>query len=115
MSFASKNPFLSNSSACVTPHVFDPRKQQLRELREQDKRRQEERRLEEERQKRLRETHGEPVLSEPKPEKSVKAESPKPEVQKEVGFQVWGGEVGVRLHGCFLLLKVMKVMIMIML
>ena len=75
---------------------FDPRKQQLRELREQDKRRQEERRLEEERQKRLRETHGEPVLSEPKPEKSkvtteVKAESPKPEVQKEVGFQVLGG------------------------
>lgn len=72
------------------------RKQQLRELREQDKRRQEERRLEEERQKRLDEAHGQPQLSGPKektvkpekvvqvvPEKEKKAEKVKTEVKLE--------------------------------
>jgi len=77
-----------SSRSMPSPDNVWQRKQQLRELREQDKRRQEERRLEEERQKRLRETHGEPVLSEPKDKskvtKEVKVESPKQEkVQKE--------------------------------
>ena len=62
------------------------RKQQLRELREQDKRRQEERRLEEERQKRLEEAHGQPQLSGPK-EKKEKPQKV-PEKEKEVKTEV---------------------------
>ena len=46
-----------SSRSMPSPDNVWQRKQQLRELREQDKRRQEERRLEEERQKRLREAH----------------------------------------------------------
>ena len=71
--------------------------------------------MEEERQKRLRETHGEPVLSEPKDKskvtKEVKVESPKQEkVQKEeVGFQVLGWDE-VDVQGSFRISKVMIVL-----
>ena len=78
-----------SSRSMPSPDNVWQRKQQLRELREQDKRRQEERRLEEERQKRLREAHGQEPKDSPKPETVTaqpvqapakpKAEAPGPE------------------------------------
>ncbi|CAK9093329.1 unnamed protein product [Durusdinium trenchii] len=70
-----------SSRSMPSPDNVWQRKQQLRELREQDKRRQEERRLEEERQKRLREAHGEPVRSAEK--KEEKEEKQEKKVEKE--------------------------------
>ncbi|CAJ1344583.1 unnamed protein product [Effrenium voratum] len=65
-----------SSRSMPSPDNVWQRKQQLRELREQDKRRQEERRLEEERQKRLREAHG--IAAEKPAEKSAEKPAEKP-------------------------------------
>lgn len=67
-----------SSRSMPSPDNVWQRKQQLRELREQDKRRQEERRLEEERQKRLRDAHSTPSAEAQLPDKTepVEKESP---------------------------------------
>ena len=64
-----------SSRSMPSPDNVWQRKQQLRELREQDKRRQEERRLEEERQKRLRDAHSQPESSASRTETEPKVES----------------------------------------
>lgn len=69
-----------SSRSMPSPDNVWQRKQQLRELREQDKRRQEERRLEEERQKRLRDAHSTPAeASKEKTESLKKTQERKPE------------------------------------
>ncbi|CAK9090545.1 unnamed protein product [Durusdinium trenchii] len=76
-----------SSRSMPSPDNVWQRKQQLRELREQDKRRQEERRLEEERQKRLREAHGEPVRSAEKKEEKEEKQEKKVEKEKVAKVQ----------------------------
>mmetsp|Transcript_96076 Transcript_96076/g.170504 ORF Transcript_96076/g.170504 Transcript_96076/m.170504 type:complete len:584 (+) Transcript_96076:23-1774(+) len=68
-----------SSRSMPSPDNVWQRKQQLRELREQDKRRQEERRLEEERQERLRQAAGGPPA---RSEEATGKESPSQQAQQ---------------------------------